>query len=347
MSSPIGPLQIGPIRIETAVFLAPMSGVTDLAFRRLVKRAGAGLVTSEMIASQAMVRANRRSLQKAANVPEEYPMAVQLAGCEPQVMAQAARLNQDRGAAIIDVNMGCPVKKVVGGHAGSALMRDERLAGRILEATVKAVELPVTLKMRSGWDEHSRNAPRLARIAEDCGVRMVTVHGRTRCQLYKGAADWRFVAEVKDSSKKTRLLEFEFNTDQAYVLEFGEEYLRFFRNNDAIKSGDTDAVITNGTFDSDIVGWTDISSGTGTISHNAGNTTLSLNGAGGGNEGRATQSVAIGVTFQGNVHVLAFRVFSGTLDLKIGTSSGGTEILGPITMETHSSPGVSRRAVAG
>jgi tRNA-dihydrouridine synthase B len=190
-------IAIGPIRLENPVILAPMSGVTDLPFRRLVKREGAGLVVSEMIASQAMVRASRQSLKMAENCREEQPMAVQLAGCEPEVMAEAAKLNEDRGAALIDINFGCPVKKVVNGHAGSALMRDEAHAARILDATVKAVRLPVTLKMRTGWDEANRNAPRLARIAEECGIRMVTVHGRTRCQFYDGRADWAFVREVK------------------------------------------------------------------------------------------------------------------------------------------------------
>jgi len=133
----------------------------------------------------------------AKTCPDEQPMAVQLAGCEHEVMAEAAKLNADRGAAIIDINFGCPVKKVVNGHAGSALMRDELHAARILEATVKAVDLPVTLKMRTGWDAQSRNAPRLARIAEACGIRMVTVHGRTRCQFYDGSADWAFVREIK------------------------------------------------------------------------------------------------------------------------------------------------------
>jgi tRNA-dihydrouridine synthase B len=190
-------IDIGPLHVADPVILAPMSGVTDMPFRRLVKRSGAGLVVSEMIASQAMIRHSRQTLQMARNAPEEFPMAVQLAGCEPEVMAEAARLNEDRGAALIDINFGCPVKKVVNGHAGSALMRDERHAARILEATVKAVKVPVTLKMRTGWDHADRNAPRLARIAEACGIRMITVHGRTRCQFYEGRADWSFVREVK------------------------------------------------------------------------------------------------------------------------------------------------------
>src|SRR5579864_2946925 len=192
-------IAIGSLQLQDPVILAPMSGVTDLPFRRLVKREGAGLVVSEMIASQAMVRASRQSLKMAENCPEEQPMAVQLAGCEPEVMAEAAKLNEDRGAALIDINFGCPVKKVVNGHAGSALMRDEVHAARILEATVKAVDLPVTLKMRTGWDDCNRNAPTLARIAEKSGIRMITVHGRTRCQFYDGKADWSFIRAVKEA----------------------------------------------------------------------------------------------------------------------------------------------------
>jgi tRNA-dihydrouridine synthase B len=192
-------ISVGPVGIEHPVFLAPMSGVTDMPFRRLVKREGAGLVVSEMIASQAMIRESRQTMRMAENSPEEYPMAVQLAGCEPEVMAEAAKLNEDRGAALIDINFGCPVKKVVNGHAGSSLMRDEVHAARILEATVKAVRLPVTLKMRTGWDDQNRNAPSLARIAEACGIRMITVHGRTRCQFYNGRADWSFVRRVKEA----------------------------------------------------------------------------------------------------------------------------------------------------
>jgi tRNA-dihydrouridine synthase B len=191
-------ISIGSIHLDNPVVLAPMSGVTDLPFRRLAKRHGAGLVVSEMIASEAMIRQTRRSMIMAESSAEEQPMAVQLAGCEPRVMAEAAKLNADRGVHIIDINFGCPVKKVVNGHAGSALMRDEIHAAHILEATVRAVDLPVTLKMRTGWDEASRNAPALARIAEACGIRMITVHGRTRCQFYAGSADWRFVRHVKE-----------------------------------------------------------------------------------------------------------------------------------------------------
>jgi tRNA-dihydrouridine synthase B len=192
-------ITIGPIALEAPVILAPMSGVTDLPFRRLVKRLGAGLVVSEMIASQAMVRENRRTLLRAETETESHPRSVQLAGCEPEVMGEAAKLNEDRGAEIIDINMGCPAKKVTNGEAGSALMRDECNAAKIIEATVKAVNIPVTLKMRTGWDDANRNAPRLAKIAEDLGVKMITVHGRTRCQFYTGKADWKFIRQVKQA----------------------------------------------------------------------------------------------------------------------------------------------------
>lgn len=192
-------ISIGPVEISSPVILAPMSGVSDLPFRRQVKRWGAGLVVSEMIASQAMVNANRKTMKMITNCAEEQPMAVQLAGYEPALMAEAARMNEDRGAAIIDINMGCPVKKVVNKQSGSALMRDLDHAKRIIDATVEAVNLPVTLKMRKGWDDDSLNAPELAKIAEDAGIKLLTVHGRTRCQLYNGTADWKFVRNVAEA----------------------------------------------------------------------------------------------------------------------------------------------------
>ena len=187
--------------LDAPVILAPMSGVTDQPFRRIVRRFGVGLVVSEMIASAAMVQQARKEIRKMSeDYSADYPLSVQLAGCEPALMAEAAKLNAGRGAAIIDINMGCPVKKVTGGQqAGSALMRDLDHAAALIGATVKAVDIPVTLKMRTGWDDGSRNAPQLARIAEDLGVRMVTVHGRTRCQFYTGRADWSYVREVKQA----------------------------------------------------------------------------------------------------------------------------------------------------
>jgi tRNA-dihydrouridine synthase B len=197
----LAPIDLGDgVRIGTPVILAPMSGVTDLPFRRLAKQLGAGMVVSEMIASWAMIRENQKTLAMAEVDGCGGISALQLAGCEPGAMAEAARLAVDRGADLIDINFGCPVKKVaLGQQAGSALMRDEASAAKILAATVHAVSVPVTLKMRMGWDHTSLNAPRMARIAQDSGIRMVTVHGRTRQQFYTGSADWDFISEVKNA----------------------------------------------------------------------------------------------------------------------------------------------------
>ncbi|HYY38674.1 MAG TPA: tRNA dihydrouridine synthase DusB [Xanthobacteraceae bacterium] len=192
------PVEIGNVTLPNAVVLAPMSGITDAPFRRLVAGLGAGLVVSEMTASAALAQ-GRPDARLRSEGQGLRPHVVQLAGCEARWMAEGARIAEACGAAIIDINMGCPARQVTGGHSGSALMRDLDHAMSLIEATVGAVSVPVTLKMRLGWDDRSINAPGLARRAQDAGVRLITVHGRTRCQFYTGRADWAAVRRVKDS----------------------------------------------------------------------------------------------------------------------------------------------------
>lgn len=197
-SVPRNPLKIGDIAVANRVLLAPMSGVTDAPFRRLTAALGAGLVVSEMTASDDLVNGKPMSKLRceAAGIG---PHVVQLAGCETRWMAEGARIAEGAGADIIDINMGCPARHVTGGQSGSALMRNLDHAVSLIEATISAVRVPVTLKMRLGWDERSLNAPELACRAEAAGVQMITVHGRTRCQFYKGDADWKAVRAVKDA----------------------------------------------------------------------------------------------------------------------------------------------------
>ena len=192
-------IKIADITLSNNVILAPLSGVTDKPFRETVNKFGAGLLVSEMIASKAMILETKKSFKKMELAHSETCTAVQLAGNEPDIMAEAAKISQDTGARIIDMNFGCRVKKVVKGYAGSFLMKDLELSHKIIKSVVDAVDIPVTIKMRMGWDSQSLNAPELAKIAEDCGVSMITVHGRTRCQMYKGNADWKFIKQVKDS----------------------------------------------------------------------------------------------------------------------------------------------------
>ncbi|MEA2934792.1 MAG: tRNA-dihydrouridine synthase [Variibacter sp.] len=192
------PLRIGPLTIRNRVLLAPMSGVTDVPFRRLVHGLGAGLVVSEMTASASLCDGEAEALVRIAS-HGEGPLVVQLAGRDPHWMAEGARLAEANGADVIDINMGCPARKVTNAYAGSALMREPELALRLIAATVAAVSIPVTLKMRLGWDGSSINAPEIARRAEQIGVQLITVHGRTRCQFYTGSADWAAVRRVKEA----------------------------------------------------------------------------------------------------------------------------------------------------
>ncbi|MET0580739.1 MAG: tRNA dihydrouridine synthase DusB [Pseudoxanthomonas sp.] len=192
-------MQIGPYRIDPALILAPMAGVTDKPFRQLCKQLGAGLAVSEMTTGNPQLWHTRKSLHRMDHVGEPAPVSVQIAGTDPQVLADAARHNVDHGAQIIDINMGCPAKKVCNAWAGSALMRDEALVARILDAVVRAVEVPVTLKIRTGWNAENRNGPSIARIAESAGIAAIAVHGRTRDQQYAGAAEYDTIAEIKSA----------------------------------------------------------------------------------------------------------------------------------------------------
>ena len=189
-------LKIGKIQVNSNFLLAPMSGVTDYPYREIVKKFKPGLVFSEMIASRALLAQNSKTM-KMIKKTDNYLSAIQIAGCDPEIMVEASKICEDNGADIIDINMGCPVKKVVNGYAGSALMKDEILATKILESVSNSVKVPVTLKMRKGWDDKSLNAPKIAKIAENSGIKMITIHGRTRCQMYKGKSDWKFVKNVK------------------------------------------------------------------------------------------------------------------------------------------------------
>jgi tRNA-dihydrouridine synthase B len=194
-------ISIGPLQTRNAVFLAPMSGITDEPFRTAAYEAGAGLVVSEMVASEELVRERPDMMRRAQSSKQVTPFVMQLAGREAKWMSEGAKVAQDLGVDIIDINMGCPARQVTGGLSGSALMRDLDHAITLIEATVAASQVPVTLKMRLGWDDKMLNAPELAKRAESAGVALITVHGRTRCQFYTGKADWQAIRAVRDAIK--------------------------------------------------------------------------------------------------------------------------------------------------
>ncbi len=190
-------MQIGPYQLPNRLLLAPMAGVTDRPFRQLCRRLGAGMAVSEMVTSNSLLYGSEKTRRRANHAGETEPKSVQIAGADPAMMAEAARHNVDNGAQILDINMGCPAKKVCNVMAGSALLQDEALVARILTSVVNAVEIPVTLKIRTGWDRANKNAVAIARIAEDCGIQALAIHGRTRADQYKGDAEYETIADVK------------------------------------------------------------------------------------------------------------------------------------------------------
>jgi tRNA-dihydrouridine synthase B len=219
---PPAPFHIGPYRIDVPLVLAPMAGVTDKPFRILCKRLGAGLCVSEMTTSEARLWTSAKSVHRMDHVDEPAPISVQIAGTDPMVMAAAARHNVEHGAQVIDINMGCPAKKVCNAWAGSALMQDEALVARILTAVVSAVDAPVTLKIRTGWNRENRNGLAIARIAEDCGIAALAVHGRTRADLYTGEAEYDTVAAIKQALRIPVLANGDINSPQQarFVLDY-------------------------------------------------------------------------------------------------------------------------------
>jgi len=195
-----GPVRLGPYSLSSNLFLSPLAGYTNLPMRLTVRELGGlGWATTDLVNARSLLEGNPSAMRLVATCEEDRPLAVQLFGSVEEEMRDAAVRCQELGAQAVDINMGCPVKKVTNGHAGSSLMKDEKLAGALIEATVRAVDLPVTLKMRTGWDDNSRNAPQLAKIAEQAGIKMITVHGRTRQQFYNGHADWAFIRRVKEA----------------------------------------------------------------------------------------------------------------------------------------------------
>ena len=215
-------MQIGPYQLANNLVLAPMAGVTDRPFRQLCKRMGAGLAVSEMVSSNSLLWGSEKTKRRANHDGEVEPKSIQIAGADPKMMAEAARYNVDNGAQIIDINMGCPAKKICNVMAGSALLQDERLVNRILDAVVAAVDVPVTLKIRTGWDKPHRNGTRIARIAESAGIQALSIHGRTRACGYKGDAEYETIAAIKSAVTIPVIANGDITTPEKakYVLEY-------------------------------------------------------------------------------------------------------------------------------